>query len=63
MAVSRTKTNGYDIKGAGELISVTSGELIFRDKNGDSTITLDEISALIGKEITFTVKVSEKEVL
>jgi len=61
MAVSRTKSNGYDIKGVGELTSVTSGGFIFNDKNGDSKITLEEISALIGKEVTLTLKIMDKE--
>ena len=63
MAVSRTKSNGYDIKGVGELTSVTSGGFIFKDKNGDSKITLEEISALIGKEVSLTIKIAEKELV
>ena len=61
MAVSRTKSNGYDIKGVGELTSVTGNGFIFNDKNGDSKITLEEISALIGKEVTLTLKIMDKE--
>ena len=63
MAVSRTKSKGYDIKGVGELTSVTSGGFIFQDKNGDSKISLTEISELIGKEVTFTIKIMDKEVV
>ncbi|MBZ9622862.1 hypothetical protein G9F71_008350 [Clostridium sp. FP2] len=64
MAVSRTKSNGYDIKGVGKLIEVTSDGFLFRDpKAGDSKITLQEITELIGKEVTFSFKISDKELV
>jgi hypothetical protein len=64
MAVSRTKSNGYEIKGAGKLIEVTSDGFLFRDpKAGDSKITLQEIAELIGKEVTFGFKTVEKELV
>jgi len=64
MAVSRIKTNGYDLKGVGKLVEVSSAGFTFRDpKNGDSTITLTEISDLINRDVTFTFKISDKEIV
>lgn len=63
MAVSRTKSSGYEIKGSGEFIDINDG-FTFRDaKTGDTTITLEEIASLLGKEVTFTIKISEKELV
>lgn len=62
--VKREKSVGYEVKGSGELVEISEKGFVFRDaKTGDSTITFSEIAQLIGKEVTFGIKIVEKELV
>lgn len=64
MAVKREKSEGYEVKGTGELVQVNSEGMTFRDsKTGDNMIAFSEIIALIGKEVTFSVKIVDKKLV
>lgn len=61
MAVSRIKTEGYELKASGKLVEINQEGLVFEDeKTGKEQVLFSEIQALLDQDITFAIKRVEK---